>query len=145
MSVSPPSVLDLLRGAAERAPASPALLAPGRAPQAYSGLLDQVQRTVESLKQNGIRPSDRVALMLPDGPEMAAALLGTVAVAACVPPKTDSGPLLATAPGSRSPESAAKPNGAALGMEELCCCAPAYGVVSVSRTAIIAAASGPVI
>lgn len=104
MSVSPPSVLDLLRGAAERAPASLAQLAPGRTAQTYSGLLDQVQCTVDCLRQNGIRPSDRVVLVLPNGPEMAAAFLGTVAAATCVPPKTDSGPLLETAPGSRSPE-----------------------------------------
>ena len=104
MSVSPPSVLDLLRGAAERATASLALLAPGRTAQTYSGLLDQVQGTVDCLRPNGIRPSDRVVLVLPNGPEMAAAFLGTVAAATCVPPRTDSGPLLETAPGSRSPE-----------------------------------------
>lgn len=39
----------------------------------YGGLREHVERTVASLNQLGIGRNDRVAIVLPNGPEMAAA------------------------------------------------------------------------
>ncbi len=64
---------------------APALLAPGRAPLSYSRLLAQVDRTLTSLKAKGIGRGDRVAIVLPNGPEMAAAFLAVAAGAVCAP------------------------------------------------------------
>jgi len=60
-------------------------MAPGRPPLTYGGLLRQVERTVEGLRRFGLRRSDRVALVLPNGPEMAVAFLAVAAGAACAP------------------------------------------------------------
>ncbi len=76
------TIRDLLEaGAAER----PALLAPGREALTYAGLRELADRTVERLNGFGIGRGDRVAIVLPNGPEMAAAFL-TVACAATTAP-----------------------------------------------------------
>ncbi len=76
------TIRELLEaGAAER----PALLASGREPLTYRGLRELVDRTVERLNAFGIGRGDRVAIVLPNGPEMAAAFL-TVACAATTAP-----------------------------------------------------------
>ena len=66
-------------------PGSPALLAPGREPLTYKGLLDRLQRTAGALAACGASPGERVAVSLPNGPEMAVAVLGAAAVGACAP------------------------------------------------------------
>ena len=79
------SILEAIRATARRAPASVALLAPGRKPTSYDALVEQVETIVRYLRAGGIAPTDRVAVVLPNGPEAAAAVLGTVAAAACAP------------------------------------------------------------
>ena len=79
------SILEALRATARRAPASVALLAPGRKATSYDALVDQLEAIVRYLRAGGIAPTDRVAVALPNGPEAAAAVLGTVAAAACAP------------------------------------------------------------
>ena len=65
-------MLDLLnRGAAD----APAIMAPGRAPLSYSALRSLVGDTAASLNRLGIGRNDRVAIVLPNGPEMATAFL----------------------------------------------------------------------
>ena len=81
----PASILEALRATARRAPASVALLAPGRKATSYDALVDQLEAIVRYLRAGGIAPTDRVAVALPNGPEAAAAVLGTVAAAACAP------------------------------------------------------------
>jgi acyl-CoA synthetase (AMP-forming)/AMP-acid ligase II/thioesterase domain-containing protein len=82
----PPSNLyDLIRAQAERAPDAPALLAPGRVPLTYAGLLAQMRATLARLNALGLGRGDRVALALPTSPELAAAFLGTAAAAIGVP------------------------------------------------------------
>ncbi len=56
---------------------APALLAPERTPLSYTQLDRQIKTTVATLRQLGIGQHDRVALLLPNGPEMAVALLAT--------------------------------------------------------------------
>ena len=62
-----------------------AIAAPERALLTYGGLRDQVGRTGEALGKAGVRAGDRVAIVLPNGPEMAAAFLGTAAHATAAP------------------------------------------------------------
>ena len=62
-----------------------AIAAPERAPLTYGGLRDQVGRTGDALSRAGVRAGDRVAIVLPNGPEMAAAFLGVAAHATAAP------------------------------------------------------------
>jgi acyl-CoA synthetase (AMP-forming)/AMP-acid ligase II/acyl carrier protein len=78
----PPSgtIAGLLRAQAKAHPDAPALLGPGRESMSYSGLQDQTLRLASQLRAMGIAKRDRVAIVLPNGPEMASAFL---AVATC--------------------------------------------------------------
>ncbi len=62
-----------------------AIDAPGRAPLTYGDLRAQVSRTAEALSRGGIGRGDRVAIVLPNGPEMATAFLGVAAAATAAP------------------------------------------------------------
>src|SRR5260221_7206327 len=53
----------------------PALLAPSRKPLSYSRLYQHIEQTVLKLNQLGIGRGDRVMLIVPDGPELATAIL----------------------------------------------------------------------
>ena len=64
---------------------APALIAPGRAPLAFAALARHSERTVARLRALGVGRRDRVAIVLPNGPEMAAAFL-TIAQAAATAP-----------------------------------------------------------
>src|SRR5690606_25798322 len=65
-----------------------ALAAPGRKPLTYRALQKLVGRTVDALNDFGIGRNDRVAIVLPNGPEMAAAFvaIGTGATTAPLNP-----------------------------------------------------------
>ena len=76
---------DLLALQSELAPDAVAIGAPGRLPLTYGGLLRQVEDTVRVLNDLGVGRNDRVAIVLPNGPEMAAAFLGVVAGATAAP------------------------------------------------------------
>ena len=54
---------------------APALGAPGRPSLDYAGLRAHVDRTVERLNELGVGRGDRVAIVLPNGPEMASAFI----------------------------------------------------------------------
>ena len=62
-----------------------ALSAANHDPLTYAGLLEQVKYTVERLNNLGIGRGDRIALVLPDGVQMAAAFLGISSAATCAP------------------------------------------------------------
>src|SRR5436190_16883899 len=79
------TLFSLLDRVAAEAPERLALAAPGRAPLTYAGLRRHVLETAGALHALGIRRGDRVALVLPDGPEMAAAFLAVAAGATCAP------------------------------------------------------------
>ncbi|HIF24534.1 MAG TPA: AMP-dependent synthetase [Gemmatimonadetes bacterium] len=53
--------------------------APGRTSLRYAGLREHVDRTVSTLNQMGIGRGDRVAIVLPNGPEMASAFIAIAA------------------------------------------------------------------
>jgi len=64
---------------------APALGAPGRAPLSFGALRGLAKATVATLNGLGIGRGDRVAIVLPNGPEMAAAFLAVGAGAGTAP------------------------------------------------------------
>ena len=64
---------------------APAIGAPGRASLTYEGLRTHVDHTVASLNEMGIGRGDRVAIVLPNGPEMASAFISIAAGATTAP------------------------------------------------------------
>ncbi|HEY7419124.1 MAG TPA: AMP-binding protein, partial [Ktedonobacteraceae bacterium] len=79
------SIHNLLEAQAERAPDAIAIVAPGRTPLTYDRLRIYVSHVVEILNTRGLGRNDRVALVLPDGPEMAVAFIAIAAGATCAP------------------------------------------------------------
>jgi len=84
-SPEPLTVRDLIATRAARDSEALALLAPGRKPLSYGGLLAQMHYVLEELRANGIGIKNRVALVMPNGPEMAACFLGVAAASTCAP------------------------------------------------------------
>lgn len=76
---------ELLAQQVNASPNKPAIEAPARQLLTYKNLWKQVTYTANLLKSTGLRPTDRVALLLPNGPEMGVAFLA-VASAACAAP-----------------------------------------------------------
>lgn len=63
----------------------PAIGAPGRDPMTYGDLQNLAEQTIEALNSIGIGRGDRVAIVLPNGPEMAAAFIAVGAGASTAP------------------------------------------------------------
>ncbi len=64
---------------------APAIGAPGRGSLTYQGLRDLAQRSVRTLNAMGIGRNDRVGMVLPNGPEMAAAFVAIACGATTAP------------------------------------------------------------
>src|SRR5688572_6041132 len=79
------SILNILEEGDRRAPNAKALYAPGRNPITYSALHAHVARTAAGLRQRGLRRDDIIAIVLPNGPEMASAFLSASAAGVCAP------------------------------------------------------------
>ncbi len=79
------TIYGLIDDAAARLPEASALEAPGRLPLSYAGLSVLVRRTADALARFGLDRNDRVGVVLPNGPEMAAAFLGITARATIAP------------------------------------------------------------
>ena len=65
--------------------AAVALTAPATPPLSFGALRAQIAETVEALNRVGIGRNDRVGIVLPNGPEMAAAFLSIASAAASAP------------------------------------------------------------
>lgn len=76
------TIIEVLEGGAEHAPA---LSAPGGKPLTYAALRAHVQTIMAALATQGIAPNDRVAIVLDNGPEAAAAFLSVGAAATAAP------------------------------------------------------------
>jgi len=85
VDTTPTSLLDLIAARAVRDPAALALLAPDRPPLSFEGLLRQVDRIVQALAGAGLGRGSRIALAMPNGPEMATLLIAVSDCAACAP------------------------------------------------------------
>src|ERR1043166_6854354 len=79
------SLPHILEHHAERTPDAPAILAPGRAPLTYSRLYQHIDKVGNTLRATGLGRHDRVAVVLPNGPDMAVAVLAVAASATCAP------------------------------------------------------------
>ncbi len=75
----------LLQTHIEQTPDSIAINAINRTPLTYQGLWDQVCSLVTQLNAVGVGRNDRVAVVLPNGAEMAVAFLATASCATCAP------------------------------------------------------------
>jgi acyl-CoA synthetase (AMP-forming)/AMP-acid ligase II len=75
----------LLEHQSKRIPDARAILAPGRVPLTYGRLYQHIDETGRRLRAMGIGHHDRIAVVLPNGPEMAVAILAVAASAACAP------------------------------------------------------------
>ena len=73
-------LLSLLKDRVKQNPHAIALLAPGRKPITYACFLGQIEQTSQALNSLGIGRDDRVAVVVPNGPEMAAVFLGVAAI-----------------------------------------------------------------
>jgi acyl-CoA synthetase (AMP-forming)/AMP-acid ligase II len=76
---------QLLEYQAKRIPDAPAILAPGRAPLTYGRLYQHSEKIGHTLRAMGIGRHDRIAVVLPNGPEMAVAILTVATNAVCAP------------------------------------------------------------
>ncbi len=83
--MSPRSLYQFIINKGNSTPQAPAILSPGKAALSFQELSHQLQSTALQLSWLGIRPGDRVAVALPNGPEMATAFLAISAVCACAP------------------------------------------------------------
>ncbi|MCZ6846142.1 MAG: acyl--CoA ligase [Alphaproteobacteria bacterium] len=81
----PITVPGLVASRAEIEPGSVAIDAPQRTPLTYLGLKHQIESTVKTLNACGVGREDRVAIVLPNGPEMAAAFVAVAASATTAP------------------------------------------------------------
>ena len=70
---------------AQTAANAPAIGAPGRPWMTHEGLRTQMRQTVDALNAIGIGRNDRVAIVLPNGPEMASAFVSIAAGATTAP------------------------------------------------------------
>jgi acyl-CoA synthetase (AMP-forming)/AMP-acid ligase II len=78
-------VLTLIEYQSVHLPQRIAILAPGRQGLSYTGLQDLVHEVGGSLRALGIGADDRVAVVLPNGPEMATAFLAVACCSTCAP------------------------------------------------------------
>ncbi|MFQ5565781.1 MAG: AMP-binding protein, partial [Paracoccaceae bacterium] len=79
------TIFDLISDTARSTPGAPALQAPGHAVTSFARLQRQITDVVERLNAVGVGRGDRVAIVLPSGPEAAVASLGVMAGAAAAP------------------------------------------------------------
>jgi acyl-CoA synthetase (AMP-forming)/AMP-acid ligase II len=79
------TIHDMIAETAGALPKAPALRAVDRPPLSYAALMRQIDYTVAALNGLGIGRGDRVAMVLPNGPEMAAAFVSVAAAATTAP------------------------------------------------------------
>jgi len=79
------TIYELLHAQAKRVPDAVAIVAPGRSALSYHALLGQVGEVARALHSRGVQHTDSVAIVLPNGPDMAVTFLGVAAAASCAP------------------------------------------------------------
>jgi acyl-CoA synthetase (AMP-forming)/AMP-acid ligase II/acyl carrier protein len=81
----PKTIGQLLRQGREETPDRPALIGVGRESLSYAGLADFADELRGTLAAQGLTYPARVAVVMPNGPEMAAAFVGVASTATCAP------------------------------------------------------------
>ena len=84
-STSSNTILSHLTGLANSAATNVAIRYKDRPDLRYAELLTTVLRFKSTLNAHGIGPNDRVAIISPNGPDMALAILGIMSTATCAP------------------------------------------------------------
>ena len=79
------SIPEWIKYWADCQPESPAILAPDVRPLNYSDLFQEILRVVHQLQNAGLHRNDRVALIFPNGINLALAILGTSSCMTCIP------------------------------------------------------------
>ncbi|HJQ46737.1 MAG TPA: AMP-binding protein [Amycolatopsis sp.] len=113
----PGSLVAMLRATVERWPEQEAIAEPGGEHLSYRQLWERASRVAGGLRDNGVRPGDRVANLLPAGVDWVLGFLGTVLAGAVTVPVntrfadpeieyvlTDSAAAFALRPGAPLPE-----------------------------------------
>lgn len=83
--MNPLTIHEAIRFYAESAPDSNAIIGVGEEPITYKVLYEHILRSVAALNQCGIGRQDCTALVLPNGPMLAAAFLSTACASICAP------------------------------------------------------------
>jgi acyl-CoA synthetase (AMP-forming)/AMP-acid ligase II len=83
--IVPSTVMRLIALRAQRHPDALALLAPDREALTYRALVREIECTTSWLAAAGLGQGTRIAVVLPNGPEMAVALLAVMDCATCAP------------------------------------------------------------
>ena len=83
------TIPEILQRGAAAAPGAPALEAPDRLPLSYARLWATVDESIGHLQARGVGRQDRIAVCLPNGPEMAVAFLAASGEGACAPLNPD--------------------------------------------------------
>jgi oxalate---CoA ligase len=79
------TVRELVAIWAKETPEAYAIAAPGRSSLTYSGLSNQIEVTVKSLNAMGVGRNDRIAMVVPNGPEAAVGFLAVASGAVSAP------------------------------------------------------------
>jgi oxalate---CoA ligase len=79
------SIYHLLKAQSEKNPEAIAIVAPDRVSLSYHRLLAHVEETTKKINSMGLSRNDRIAIVLPNGPEMALTFLAVSSVATCAP------------------------------------------------------------
>src|SRR4051812_43305182 len=81
----PITIAPLLRKRREETPDWTALVGVGRDALSYAALADFADELGSSLARRGLTYPARIAVVMPNGPEMASAFVGVAAAATCAP------------------------------------------------------------
>jgi amino acid adenylation domain-containing protein len=79
------TITHLIQQRSHHQPEAIAIMAPGRSPVSYGQLATQIQAIHRQLQNLGIQSGDRIALVLPNGPEMAVAFLAIASAVTSAP------------------------------------------------------------
>jgi acyl-CoA synthetase (AMP-forming)/AMP-acid ligase II/acetyltransferase-like isoleucine patch superfamily enzyme/acyl carrier protein len=79
------SLFELLSRRARENPTAVAIAAPGRPELTYARLLQQAEATVRQIRSAQLKRNDPVAIVLPNGPEMAVCFVAVACGATCAP------------------------------------------------------------
>jgi acyl-CoA synthetase (AMP-forming)/AMP-acid ligase II len=80
-----PTIYELVKEQAQRTPNATAVISRHRLPLTFGALLCQVERAAAELNALGVSRGDRVATVLPNGPEAAVAFLGVACASVAAP------------------------------------------------------------
>ena len=79
------TICDAIAHWAALTPSAPAIMAPDRGVLSYQALLRVTDEVAAAIERAGVKRGDHVAVVLPNGPEMAVAALATMRNATCAP------------------------------------------------------------